>query len=116
MKWVKASETAPTRQVAAKSSEKYGILFPWFDNTYFFVTTDFFEQDGLDVTNELDGYEWLDESDTESELREQVRKLRDGVGELISTIERNSVDNKAEIHNVKLWAKSWREEILNQPQ
>jgi hypothetical protein len=31
--------------------------------------------------------------------------------ELISTIENNSVDNKAEITNVKLWASSWREEL-----
>ena len=30
--------------------------------------------------------------------------------ELISTIERNSFDNKATIGNVKLWAKSWRRE------
>ena len=33
--------------------------------------------------------------------------------ELISTIERNSVDNQATITNVKLWAKSWREEMYS---
>ena len=31
--------------------------------------------------------------------------------DLISTIERNSENNKAEITNVKLWASSWREEF-----
>ncbi len=31
--------------------------------------------------------------------------------DLVSTIERNSNDNKAEITNVKLWADSWREEF-----
>lgn len=31
--------------------------------------------------------------------------------ELIETIERNAIDNKAVIPNVKLWAKSWREEM-----
>tara|TARA_R110000751_G_scaffold132459_1_gene234965 strand:- start:805 stop:1056 length:252 start_codon:yes stop_codon:yes gene_type:complete len=30
--------------------------------------------------------------------------------ELISTIEKNSFDNKATIENVQLWAKSWRRE------
>ena len=30
---------------------------------------------------------------------------------LISTIEKNSTDNKAIITNVDLWAKSWREEL-----
>ena len=30
---------------------------------------------------------------------------------LISTIEKNSTDNKAEITNVDLWVKSWREEL-----
>ena len=31
--------------------------------------------------------------------------------DLISTIERNAVDNKITISNVNLWAKSWREEM-----
>lgn len=31
--------------------------------------------------------------------------------DLISTIEKNSVDNKATIENVKLWANSWRDEM-----
>lgn len=31
--------------------------------------------------------------------------------ELIATMERNAIDNKAEITNVKLWANSWREEL-----
>ena len=30
---------------------------------------------------------------------------------LISTIEKNSTDNKATITNVDLWVKSWREEL-----
>ena len=30
---------------------------------------------------------------------------------LISTIEKNSIDNKATITNVDLWVKSWREEL-----
>ncbi len=37
-------------------------------------------------------------------------KKRDTFEELIETIERNSVDNKVTITNVKLWAKSWRDE------
>lgn len=36
---------------------------------------------------------------------------RDIIEDLIQTIERNAVDNKATITNVKLWAKSWREEL-----
>ena len=36
--------------------------------------------------------------------------------ELISTIERNSVDNKADITNVELWAKSWRSEMYQSHQ
>lgn len=63
-----------------------------------------------DVTNQPDFQREAEE------LREQVRKLREGVEELIATIERNAVDNNTDIVNVKLWAKSWREEILNQPQ
>ena len=31
--------------------------------------------------------------------------------ELIATMERNAIDNKADITNVKLWANSWREEL-----
>jgi hypothetical protein len=31
--------------------------------------------------------------------------------DLISTIEKNSTDNKATITNVDLWAKSWKEEL-----
>lgn len=31
--------------------------------------------------------------------------------ELIATIERNAINNKAKIANVKLWANSWREEL-----
>lgn len=31
--------------------------------------------------------------------------------ELISTIEKNAVDNKASISNVELWAGSWRNEL-----
>jgi len=31
--------------------------------------------------------------------------------ELIATIEKNAIDNKAEITNVKLWANSWRKEL-----
>lgn len=30
---------------------------------------------------------------------------------LIQTIERNAIDNKATIHNVQLWAASWRAEM-----
>lgn len=30
---------------------------------------------------------------------------------LIQTIERNAIDNKATIHNVQLWAASWRNEM-----
>ena len=37
-------------------------------------------------------------------------KKRDTFEELIETIERNAVDNKVTITNVKLWAKSWRDE------
>lgn len=33
--------------------------------------------------------------------------------DLISTIERNSENNKAEITNVKLWANSWRREFTD---
>jgi hypothetical protein len=33
--------------------------------------------------------------------------------DLVSTIERNSNDNKAEITNVKLWADSWRREFTD---
>ena len=47
-------------------------------------------------------------------LRGEVRKLREGLEEMISTIERNAVDNRATIENVKLWAKSWREELLTE--
>lgn len=36
---------------------------------------------------------------------------RDVFEDLIRTIERNAVDNKTTITNVKLWAKSWREEL-----
>jgi len=32
---------------------------------------------------------------------------------LVSTIERNAIDNKAEITNVKLWADSWRREFTD---
>lgn len=35
---------------------------------------------------------------------------KDWFEEIITTIENNSKDNKATINNVKLWAKSWREE------
>lgn len=35
---------------------------------------------------------------------------KDWFEEIISTIENNAEDNKATISNVKLWAKSWREE------
>ena len=61
--------------------------------------------------------EWVEYSEhykIESELREQVRSLREGLGEMISTIERNAVDNRATIENVKLLAKSWREELLTE--
>jgi hypothetical protein len=37
-------------------------------------------------------------------------KKRDTFEELIETVERNAVDNKVTITNVKLWAKSWRNE------
>lgn len=33
--------------------------------------------------------------------------------DLVSTIERNAIDNKAEITNVKLWANSWRREFTD---
>lgn len=33
--------------------------------------------------------------------------------DLVSTIERNAIDNKAEITNVKLWADSWRREFTD---
>lgn len=36
---------------------------------------------------------------------------RDIFEDLIRTIERNAVNNEATITNVKLWAKSWREEL-----
>ena len=39
---------------------------------------------------------------------------RDIIEDLIQTIERNAVDNKATITNVKLWAKSWREELYRE--
>ncbi len=35
---------------------------------------------------------------------------KDCFEDLITTIENNAIDNKATISNVKLWAKSWREE------
>ena len=35
---------------------------------------------------------------------------KDWFEEIITTIENNAEDNKATISNVKLWAKSWREE------
>lgn len=60
--WVKASENKPTRQVAAKRGEKYGILSPWFNDTFWFYTTDFADREAFDVTNELDGIYYLDES------------------------------------------------------
>jgi len=31
--------------------------------------------------------------------------------DLIQTMERNTIDNKSTISNVKLWAKSWRKEM-----
>lgn len=31
--------------------------------------------------------------------------------DLIQTIEKNAIDNKATISNVKIWAKSWRDEF-----
>ena len=52
--------------------------------------------------------------DEANKWKEQVRKLREGLEEMISTIERNAVDNRATIVNVKLWAKSWREELLTE--
>ena len=52
--------------------------------------------------------------DEANKWKEQVRKLREGLEEMISTIERNAVDNRATIENVKLWAKSWREELLTE--
>jgi len=36
--------------------------------------------------------------------------------DLISTIERNAIDNKATIQNVELWAKSWRDESNTYPE
>lgn len=36
--------------------------------------------------------------------------MKDVFEDLIQTIERNAVDNKATIENVKLWADSWRKE------
>lgn len=39
---------------------------------------------------------------------------RDIFEDLIQTIERNAVDNKATITNVKVWAKSWREELYRE--
>ena len=33
--------------------------------------------------------------------------------DLVSTMERNAIDNKAEITNVKLWANSWRREFTD---
>ena len=57
---------------------------------------------------------WNECEQDNKELREQVRSLREGLGEMISTIERNAVDNRATIENVKLWAKSWREELLTE--
>lgn len=60
--WVKASENKPTRQVAAKRGEKYGILSPWFNDTFWFYTTDFADREAFDVTNDLENIEYLDES------------------------------------------------------
>jgi DNA-binding winged helix-turn-helix (wHTH) protein len=57
---------------------------------------------------------WNECEQDNKELRGEVRKLREGLEEMISTIERNAVDNRATIENVKLWAKSWREELLTE--
>jgi hypothetical protein len=64
MKWIKASERQPKRQVCAKKDDMYGVLFPWFDEEFYFITTDFNERDGVNVTGKLLGIEWLDESES----------------------------------------------------
>jgi len=68
MKWTFANEKKPDRQVCAKNimNDKYGILSPWFDKKFFFVTTDFAEADGEDVTDMLIEYVWLDETQSPS--------------------------------------------------
>jgi len=37
--------------------------------------------------------------------------MKNILANLIQTIERNAIDNKATIHNVQLWAASWRAEM-----
>lgn len=59
-------------------------------------------------------YERQIREDEANKWREQVRKLREGLEEMISTIEQNTVGNRVMIENVKLWAKSWREELLTE--
>ena len=78
MKWVKASEKKPQRQVAAKSTDgKYGVLGPWFDNTFFFYTTEFAEKEGINVTDNLKDYKWLDESADESaDLQSELERVK----------------------------------------
>ncbi len=61
-RWAKASERKPERQVAAKRDGKYGILSPWFNDTYWFWTTDFADREAFDVTNELETLEYFSES------------------------------------------------------
>ena len=43
----------------------------------------------------------------------KTKNVENILEDLVSTIERNAIDNKAEITNVKLWANSWRREFTD---
>ena len=109
MKWIKASERLPKKSGTVIFRK---IMFPEPIGQEFDTRLGFRLFRGY-LFNDYNIIEWLDES-AESDSGEQVRKLREGLGEMISTIERNAVDNRATIENVKLWAKSWREELLTE--
>jgi hypothetical protein len=54
----------------------------------------------------LQGIKWI-----LSKFASQSVNLKTVLEDLITTIEKNSVDNIATISNVKLWAEAWRREI-----